>query len=96
MSIKVDDRTIRERKWKRAGSCAEALGRMLWKLTIIVFLILILTRFNHMEAEHNSIIDRLDQVENTITEQIKESGAIEGAFPDSSFKSWMGFQVHNG
>lgn len=72
------------------------------KLTAITFIILlillVLVRLNDMEQEHNAILDRLDQVENTLTEQINEKFPAE-EFTDTEenlggeFKSWMSFQT---
>lgn len=41
-------------------------------LAILIAILLMQARFNQLEAEHNAIIDRLDQVENTIVETIEE------------------------
>ncbi len=92
---------IRKCRWEMIGNTMESAGRILWKVIILILLFLILARFDHLEKEHNAIIDRLDQVENTITEQINGKFPSEG-FTDTeenlggSFKSWMSFQVNNG
>ena len=70
-------------------------------IAMLIVLMLILFRLNDLEAEHNAIIDRLDQVENTITKQIDELFPAE-EFTDTEenhggeFKSWMSFQADIG
>ena len=93
--------TSRCKREKLITTATNFIAATLWWVILLLMFVLILVRFDHMETENNAIIDRLDKVEKTITDQINEKFPSE-EFKDTeenlggSFKSWMPFRSNNG
>lgn len=102
--LACDTRCEHIKQCKREAFLSNArkfIAATLWWVILFLMFLIIIIRFDHMEKENNAIIDRLDQVENTITEQIETKFPAE-EFTDTEedlggeFKSWMSFQTNLG